>query len=552
MVKDKHSITWEEREKARRQLSRESGTIIKDWGGKLPFALVYPNSYYIGMSNLGLQGIYGWLNRHDRVLCERVFWDREIRGTGSVPLSVESQRPLSDFAVAAFSLNYEIDYFNIAPLLKASGIPPFSVERDERQPLVIAGGPCVMANPMPVAPFFDCLCIGEAEAILPSLLPVLSRDISASREELIEELSALPGIYIPGHHHGRSVIRQWVKNLDEYPLHSVVVTPDTELHDLYLIEIERGCAHGCRFCMVSQFFSPMRFHDPDRIVQLAAEGLQSHRRLGLMGPAVTDHPEIEGILERLLGLGANFSISSLRLDSLTPGLLEQMKRGGLRSIALAPEAGSEGLRHAIKKGIDESQILEAVLRAAEKGMQQIKLYFMNGLPGETGQDIEAMACLVLEAKKIIDHSRAGTRLTVNLSPFIPKAGTEFQRMPMAPLDTIRQGTDYLKTRLAGRGIRIKHESPQWSEVQAVLSRGDSSLAAVLAEVERDSFPEWQKMLAEKQIDADYFAHRQWDSNNILPWNIIASRSAAREGPESYGPGGPGNKELNPPFSSPSR
>jgi radical SAM superfamily enzyme YgiQ (UPF0313 family) len=523
---NKHSITWEEREKARLRLSRESGAILKDWGGKLPFAFVYPNSYFIGMSNLGLQGIYGWLNGHEQVLCERVFWDKEIRGTGSVPLSVESQRPLSDFAVLAFSLNYEIDYFNIAPLLKASGIPLYSVERDETQPLVIAGGPCITANPMPIAPFFDCLCIGEAEAILPSLLPLLSQGIAGGREALLKELSRLPGLYVPSYPPAKPVIRQWVKDLGEYPLHSVVVTPDTELNDLYLIEVERGCAHGCRFCLVSQAFSPMRFHTPERIVQMAEEGLSLRRRLGLVGPAVTDHPDIEEILERLLGLGARFSISSLRITSLTPRLLEQMVRGGLHSVTLAPEAGSEDLRRAIKKGINEAQILEAVRQASEKGMQQIKLYFMTGLPGESEKDIGALAELVLESKQIIDGSRAKTRLSINLSPFIPKAGTEFQLMPMAPLDTIKQRTAYLKNRLASRGIQIKHESPQWSEVQAVLSRGDSSLAAVLADMERDALPDWYRVLEEKGIDADYFAHQQWDSDSNLPWTIIHGSPAA--------------------------
>ncbi len=526
MTANRHSITWEEREKARLRLSRESGAVVKDWGGKLPFAFVYPNSYFIGMSNLGLQGIYGWLNRHEEVLCERVFWDREIRGTGSVPLSVESQRPLSDFAVLAFSLNYEIDYCNIAPLLTAGGIPLYSTERDETQPLIIAGGPCITANPMPVAPFFDCLCTGEAEAILPSLLPLLSSSIASRREELLEELSGLPGIYVPRCHPDRPVSRQWTRDLGEYPLHSVVITPDTELNDLYLIEVERGCAHGCRFCLVSQAFSPMRFHEPEQIVRMGAEGIKSHRRLGLVGPAVTDHPAIEDILERLLGLGARFSISSLRLTSLTPRLLEQMVRGGLRSITLAPEAGSEELRRSIKKGINEAQILESVRQAADKGMQQIKLYFMTGLPGETEEDIQALAELVLESKKLIGSSRAKTRLSINLSPFVPKAGTEFQLMPMAPLDTIRQRTSYLKNRLANKGIQIKHESPQWSEIQAVLSRGDSTLAGVLAGMEQDSLPEWHRMIEEKQIDADYFAHRRWENGSKLPWAIIHGSPAA--------------------------
>jgi radical SAM superfamily enzyme YgiQ (UPF0313 family) len=525
MTSNKHSITWEEREKARQRLTRESGTILKDWGGKLPFAFVYPNSYFIGMSNLGLQGIYGWLNRQENVLCERVFWDKAISGSGAQLLSVESQRPLNDFAVLAFSLNYEIDFFNIAPLLKSGGIPLYSSERDETQPLVIAGGPCITANPMPVAPFFDCLCIGEAEAVLPSLLPILSRGISTSRDELLRDLSAVPGVYVPRCPPQQPITRQWVRDLSEYPLHSIVVTPDTELNDLYLIEVERGCAHQCRFCLVSQAFSPMRFQGLEQLVEQARAGLKFRKRLGLVGPAVTDHPRIEELLDRLLEMGAQFSISSLRITSLTPRLLEQMVKGGLRSIALAPEAGSECLRQTIKKGISETQILEALRQAAEKGLQQIKLYFMIGLPQETDEDIRAMADLVQAGKEIIDHTRAKTRLSVNLSPFIPKAGTVFQWMPMAPLETARQRISYLKNRLASRGIQIRHESPQWSEVQAVLSRGDTGLAAVLAEMNGESLPAWHKAVEEKQIDLDYYAHRRWDTGCKLPWDIIDSGSS---------------------------
>ena len=195
----KHSITWEERQKARQRLERENGAILKDWGGKLPFAFVYPNRYFIGMSNLGLQAIYALLNEQDECLCERVFWDKENSLGGALPLSVESQRPLTDYAVLAFSLNYEIDFLNIAPppppplpSLKSSGIPLYSRERDETQPLIIAGGPCITANPLPVAPFFDCLCVGEAEAILPAMLPVLVEGLSGNRDALLKELSRIP------------------------------------------------------------------------------------------------------------------------------------------------------------------------------------------------------------------------------------------------------------------------------------------------------------------------------------------------------------------------
>lgn len=522
----KHSITWEERQKARQRLERENGAILKDWGGKLPFAFVYPNQYFIGMSNLGMQAIYAWLNKREDCLCERVFWDKENSQGGALPLSVESQRPLTDYAVLAFSLNYEIDFFNIAPLLRASGIPLYSRERDETQPLVIAGGPCITANPLPVAPFFDCLCIGEAEAILPAMLPLLADRLSGNRESLLTELSRLPGVWVPRCNEDRPVVRQWVKNLDQHPVHSIVLTQDTELSDLYLIETERGCAHNCRFCLVSSAFSPMRFHSLDSIVRQAETGLKARKRMGLVGPAVTDHPQIEELLDRLLKIGAQVSISSLRITSLNSRLLDLMVRGGLRSVALAPEAGSQCLRGVIKKGISEEQILEALRMAAGAGMQQIKLYFMIGLPEEIDSDIQAIVDLTLAGKALIEKSHSKARLTLNISPFIPKAGTVFQWLPMAEQTVIQNRIGWIKSRLTHQGIKINHESPQWSEVQSVLSRGDSSLAAVLADIQKEALPDWKEAIEKHQVDLDYFAHRRWEPSQKLPWGIIDSGASS--------------------------
>jgi radical SAM superfamily enzyme YgiQ (UPF0313 family) len=213
----------------------------------------------------------------------------------------------------------------------------------------------------------------------------------------------------------------------------------------------------------------------------------------------------------------------LRITSLTPRLLELMVRGGVHSIALAPEAGSECLRRVIKKGISETQVLEAIGQAAEKGMQQLKLYFMLGLPRETDADIQAIVDLTLAGKEIIDRKRGKTRLTVNIAPFVPKAGTPFQRLPMAPLEVLQRRLSFLKGRLTPRGVRIKNESPQWSEVQTVLARGDLTLAKVLADVEKDSLPAWRQAIEKHQVDIGYYAHQEWNTGWRLPWEIIESR-----------------------------
>jgi len=515
-------MDWDGVKRARQQLSREQGTIIKDWGGRLPVALIYPNSYYIGMSNLGLHTIYSLLNSHSEVVCERAFWEKENRVQQLPTLCLESQRPLSDFAVLAFTITYELDYLNVGQILKTSGIPLYAADRDERHPLVIAGGPCIMANPLPLSPFFDCLCIGEAEPILPAMLPVLSEGIGGKRNDLLKALASLPGVYVPQYYSGNRVVRQWVRNLDDFPVASTILTPDTELGDLYLIEVERGCNWGCRFCLVSNAFSPMRFRSIDKLIAQAELGLKYRKRLGLVGPAVSDHPQIEELIVTLCQMGAGLSISSLRVKPLPRLVLEQLAKGGAKTIALAPEAGSQRLRQLIKKSIAEDDILEAADRVAGQGIKQLKLYFMIGLPSETDEDIEEIVNLALRCKAVLDKRQTGCRLTLNIAPFVPKAGTPFQWLPMESLATLNRRLSRLKNSLPPKGIKLKSESPAWSEVQAVLARGDAKLAEVLANIEEVSLSGWRKAIEKCHLDIDFYAHQRWDTNEKLPWAMLDS------------------------------
>ncbi len=505
----------------RNWLSREEGTKIKDWGGRLPIALIYPNSYYLGMSNLGIHTIYHLLNGYHQVVCERVFWEKE-NGKESLPLSsLESRRPLTDFAVLAFSVSYELDYFNVVQILRASGIPISAADRDERHPLVIVGGPCITANPMPLSPFFDCLCIGEAEPIIPSLLPPLLEGIGGRRDELLKTLASLPGVYVPEYDRGTPVVRQWARNLDDCPVTSVILTPDTELGDLYLIEVERGCKWGCRFCLVSSTFSPIRFRSVAKLIEQARQGLNYRKRIGLIGPAVTDHPQIEEILVRMREMGAELSLSSVRVGSLSPKVLREIAQGGARTITLAPEAGSQRLRQAIRKGISEADILETIAKLAEQGVKQLKLYFMLGLPSESDEDVEEIINLILNIKGIVERQQSGTRITLNISPFVPKAGTPFQWLPVAPLQTLKPRLSLLENKLSPRGIKIKSESPAWSQVQGVLARGDAKVSSVLANMEEVSLSCWRKSVEKSGLDIDFYT-RGWDITERLPWAVIDS------------------------------
>jgi radical SAM superfamily enzyme YgiQ (UPF0313 family) len=515
-------VAWDEIKKARRRLSREQGTIIKDWGGRVPIALIYPNSYYLGMSNLGVHAIYRLLNNYNEVVGERAFWEIENRDRGLPPLSLESQRPLSDFAVLAFSISYELDYFNVAKILKASGIPLYVADRDERHPLVIAGGPCIIANPLPLSPFFDCLGIGEAEPIIPAMMPIITEGIRGKRDELLKTLASLPGVYVPQHHSGKPVIRQWAKNLDDFPVASVVLTPDTELGKLYLIEVERGCNWGCRFCLTSNAFYPMRCRSVESIVAQAEEGLKYRKRIGLVGAAVSDHPRLEEILLKLGQMGAELSMSSLRVSPLSRIVLRELAKGEARTISLAPEAGSNRLRQIIKKSISEEDILESMDKVAEQEIKSVKLYFMIGLPWETDEDIEDIIRLTLKYKDVLDKQKSGCRIALTISPFVPKAGTPFQWLPMTKPAILNKRLSLLKNKLLPKGIKINSESPAWSQVQGVLARGDEKIAEVLANTEEISLAGWRKAVEKCRLDIDYYVNQRWDIGQKLPWAMIDS------------------------------
>ncbi len=519
-------MTWDRVRTARRRLASETGAIRKDWGGRLPVALIYPNSYRLGMSNLGIQAIYRLLNAQPDIVCERVFWDDPPSAQSPAPVSIESQRPLTDFAVLAFSITYELDYLNLAPLLKASGVPATAAERGDDYPLLIAGGACITTNPAPVADLFDVLCIGEAEAILPGMLPQLAEGLEGDRSQLLRELARLPGVYVPSHPPTEPVVRQWARDLDRSPVHSVVLTKDTELGDLYLIEVERGCPWRCRFCLVSGCFRPMRARSVESLEEQARTGLQYRRRIGLVGPSVPDHPQFDELLSVLSETGADLAISSLRIKPLHAAILGELARGGTKSVALAPEAGSDRLRRVIRKGINEDDVLAAVRQVAAQGLRQLRLYFMIGLPTETDDDIQAIAELAIKCHTEIDQRQTGARISLSVAPFVPKAGTPFQWLSMERLDVINERLARLKSALAPAGIKVAAESPAWSEVQAVLARGDASLGTVLASLDESDLPAWRR--AVRGLDVNRFAHGPLPPSARLPWSFIDSGTSTDE------------------------
>ena len=513
---------------ARRRLAAETGTVTKDWGGRLPLALVYPNSYYLGMSNLGLQAIYALLNARSDVVCERAFYDpppTDERGDDRSlgPVTIESQRPLTDFPVVAYTLTYEIDYYHVVRSLQAAGIAPLSANRDEGAPIVIAGGASVITNPLPLADCFDAFVIGEAEPILDQLVDCLVEHAHAPRVELLEQLAKIPGVFVPLLGPGEGgVERQWVRDIATTEAISQVLTDDTEFSQMTLIEAARGCGRGCRFCIAGYVFRPPRYRPLSSLVDQVARGLKRSERIGLLGAAVADHPELPELATAADAMGARVSVSSLRVDNLAPELLQVLSRGGTRTVTLAPEAGSERMRVRINKAVSEQQIIDAAEKVGAAAMRRLKLYFMIGLPDEEDEDVIQMAQLGSEIKQRLDAAGHGTELVMSVGPLVPKPATAYQELAQSSAKLVRHRQRILENAFRGTGIRLRGDSPTWARIDDICSRSDQRLAHAILEMERPSSGEWFRASGEWGLDGD----QPWGGGPV-PWAAVETGITAR-------------------------
>ena len=512
-------MKWAYIERARRTLTRERGTIVKDWGGKLSIALVYPNTYRVGMSSLGYHTVYRLFNAHDDTVCERAFWQPCFAYDAPVDhpvVSIETQRSIADFEIIAFSISFEMDYPHLVQVLRQAGVPLRADERDEEWPLVIAGGPAVSANPLPIADFVDAVVVGEAETAVDPFLQTLWDCIAEPRDAVWRALARIPGIYVPALsiNSPQPVQRQWVHDLDAYPTSTVIRTPDTEFGGIHLVEVARGCGRGCRFCMVGFISRPKREHSVDSILLQARRGLKWGDRIGLVGAALSDYTQIDALVMRLREMGARLSVSSLRVDPLSEPLLWALAESSARTLTLGPEAGSERLRQMVNKGVTEANLLTAAGRAAHYGFRRIKLYFMLGLPTETDEDVEAIARLC-EATAAQFHGQ----ITARITPFVPKAHTPFQWSAMTPREVLGARLRVLERRLRRQHIAVKSESPRWSSIQGILARGDRRLGRVLASLQGTSVKAWHEAMAVCGTQpADYLRART--PGQALPWEFI--------------------------------
>lgn len=476
------------RELQRRRRAAESGAIPPGRGGALSVCLVYPNRYYTAMSSLGFQAVYQLFNDQPDVVCERAFLPdkdelAEYGKSGTTLLSLESGRPLSDFDVIAFSISFEPDFINIPRILHLARIPEMTSERDGSCPLLIAGGAACFINPEPVALLFDLFAIGEGETLIPSLTALLCSSLGEQRSELLAAAAELPGIYVPTMAVARAV-RRVTAATDVPPSCSVVLTDDTEFSNMYLVEVSRGCPRGCRFCAAGFVWQPFRQQRLERLKQVCAEGLKLRSTIGLVGAAVSDHADIEELSRFIVDKGGKVSLSSLRLDRLTSGLLHLLVKSGHKTVSLAPEGGSQRMRDLIRKNLTERQILDAVQMVAEAGILNLKLYFIIGLPGETDDDLQELLNLTAAIQsRVVEQARAHKRLgeiTLSVNPFIPKPFTPLQWAGMCPLPELKRKVLLLEKQLRPiANVRLKVEELQGCVLQALLSRGGRELTQLI-------------------------------------------------------------------------
>ncbi|MBW2148048.1 MAG: radical SAM protein, partial [Deltaproteobacteria bacterium] len=509
----------------RLRVDLEKGVIRKSWSNRLPIALIYPSLYRVGMANLGFQLLYSLMNRHPDVVCERFFLSDRSGSDIRTPLrSEESGKPLNAFSVAAFSVSFENDFINVLHILSHNKIPPESSRRGENHPLVMAGGVAVSLNPEPLADFMDFFVLGEAEPIIDRMLEVLvahARD-NAEREKAISCLADLPGIYVPRHYrvmYARSGILRAFTPLGKAPARikalrlndmlsggaaSQLHSPEAEFGRMFLVETGRGCGRGCRFCAAGFLYRPPRVVSFQRLKETLDTVPEYLDTVGLVGTALSDHPRLEELCEEILRRGKKVSLSSLRADRVTPRLVSCILASGHRTIALAPEAGTERLRSVLRKGLSEEQILQAVYYLLEGGVPNIRLYFMIGLPTETHADVDAIPSLVRRIRHVFvarsrKHGRIG-QITLSISPFVPKPHTPFQWHPFETVQALKAKLKYIQRTLRSiPNVQVHHDVPKWSHIQALLSRGDRRVGRLLLEAMRMS--DWARALRAININA---------------------------------------------------
>ena len=508
-------------------------------------AIVYPNTYFVGMSNLGLHIIYEEINLRNDSVCERIFLpekkELEAYDKTKTPLmSVETQRPMHQFDVVAFDVTFEMDYFHIPLMLRHGRVPIMGKDRTEFDPIVIAGGPCATFNPEPFADFIDAFIIGEGEGIVSRVLDIIrdGKMEGLDRHAILRQLADISGVYVPslyvpiysedGKFKGYDIAEGVPKTIKRHfemltsGGETVVATNYTEFGAMYIIEVARGCGRHCRFCMAGYCFRVPRVRPLDILKEGVERAEKLGKKVGLMGAAISDYPEVDELVNYIRSKDMRYSCASLRADSLTQAVVDGLADSGQKTITIAPETGSERLRRVINKGISEEHLQNAATLSAKSGIQHMRLYIMIGLPTETNEDIEAIVGLAERTQAHMEKVGCKGRLTLSINPFIPKPFTPFQWMAMDNQKAVEKKLQYIKKALQkNRRIEVLVESPKEAYIQGVLARGDRRLGAVIAACAADrGSKSFKSEMKAAGLDMDNMNYRERSFDEFLPWSHL--------------------------------
>ncbi|RMF95065.1 MAG: radical SAM protein [Candidatus Schekmanbacteria bacterium] len=513
-----------------RILSVEKGRYLLNPEGKVKSIVVYPNYYRVGSSNLGFQSVYGILNEKRNIICDRAFLpDNDLEEwfekKGNYLHSLDTFKPIRDFQLIFFSISFENDYLNVLKIIKYSGLDLLSNQRDENTPLIIAGGIAVSANPEPIADFIDVFLLGDAEVLLNSFCEeIIDAAGGEGKEFFLKIFKKLKGAYIPNDsinmESERKVEVKRLQNMEESSSYSRIISPLTEFSSMHLVEMSRGCASSCRFCLLGNYYGKPRMKSIDKLFEHIDSRLLYTHKIGLISCFIGRGDYINNLSKGIKERKLSASFSSIRFEDLNDEFVKLIAESGQKTVTLAPECGDESLRNKAGKQIEDDVIIKGIISLAKAGIRSIKLYFMIGFPGETTDDLKAIYKLVKKINNEGERNNLNFQIFISASSFVPKAFTPLQWSAMEDERRLKEKISLLRNLFAKiNNVRFNCDLPKFAKIQALLSRGDRKVGRIL----QNAFSykgDWRRAMRESDVNADYYVYRTRKKDEIFPWDFI--------------------------------